>query len=220
MAKPNLPRREPCFPSPRPSPQGRGSTAASVAKSSPPGDRSQPAETRSLSPRERARVRGRGVFNCIDTAQRTITLRNRQTTQRLNLRLLRRITRALLLEAWPHGNFDLAIYVVAELEMIRLNETYLRHQGSTDVITFDYAEEPALLHGEIFVCLDEAVSQARRFRTTWQSELMRYVVHGVLHLLGYDDAASRARQKMKAAEDALVRHLARQFELHRLGVTA
>ena len=236
MAKPSLRRREPCFPSPRPAPQERGSTAAGVGKSSPPGDQSQPAETRSLS----LRVRGKGVFNCLDTAQRTNPLHHRQTTRRLNLRLLRRITRALLHEVRPHGAFDLAIYVVAEPEMTRLNETYLRHQGSTDVITFDYAEEvglekageglvhgtgdereacPSALHGEIFVCLDEAVSQARRFHTNWQSELVRYVVHGVLHLLSYDDLNSRARQRMKAAEDALVRQLARQFELHRLWVT-
>ena len=50
-------------------------------------------------------------------------------------------------------------------------------------------ETPVLLccTGKSFVCLDEAVRQARRFHTTWQSELVRYVVHGVLHLLGYDD---------------------------------
>ena len=75
---------------------------------------------------------------------------------------------------------------------------------------------PALLHGEIFVCLDEAMSQARRFRTTWQRELVRYVVHGVLHLLGYDDLNNRARRRMKAAEDTLVRQLARQFDFHSL----
>ena len=241
MAKPNLRRREPVSPSPRPSPQGRGSTAASVGKSSPPGVRSPPAETRSLSPSERARVSGKGEFNCTDTAQRTITLHNRQTTRRLNLPLLRRITRALLHEARSPGAFDLAIYLVAEPEMTRLNETYLRHKGSTDVITFDYADTvgrasrllpsrlhaprsrrnaprstPTFLHGEIFVCLDEALSQARRFRTTWQNELVRYVVHGVLHLLGYDDADSRASRRMKAAEDTLVNRLARQFDFHSL----
>ena len=217
-------------------------------------------------------MRGKGALNRIDAAQRTITLHNRQTTQRLNLRLLRRITRALLRETWPHGGFDLAIYVVAEPEMTRLNETYLHHKGSTDVITFDYAEKaedcqspiakaysvlrvaccvsdaprptphaprptPHALrptqhasrftlhvsrftpfHGEIFICLDEAVSQARRFRTTWQSELVRYVVHGVLHLLGYDDAASRARRRMKKAEDTLLHLLAREFDLYNLGL--
>jgi probable rRNA maturation factor len=63
------------------------------------------------------------------------------------------------------------------------------------------------------------VQQARRFRTTWQSELVRYVVHGVLHLLGYDDRDSRARRRMKAAEDALVRRLARQYIFRELSRT-
>ena len=75
---------------------------------------------------------------------------------------------------------------------------------------------PPLLQGEIFVCLDEAVAQACRFRTSWQRELVRYVVHGVLHLLGYDDRHGRARQQMKIAEDALVHQLARQSDLSRL----
>ena len=73
--------------------------------------------------------------------QRSLTLRNRQRLRRVDLRLLRRIVQALLRETWPDGSFDLAIYVVAAPEMTRLNETFLRHKGSTDVITFDYAEE-------------------------------------------------------------------------------
>jgi rRNA maturation RNase YbeY len=117
----------------------------------------------------------------------------------VDLRLLRRIAQALLQDTRPNGGFDLGVCLVAAPEMTRLNETFLRHQGSTDVITFDYAEptETSGLHGEIFVCLDEAVSQAGRFHATWQSELVRYVVHGVLHLLGYDDRQSRARRRMR-----------------------
>jgi probable rRNA maturation factor len=150
---------------------------------------------------------------------------------------------ALLQETWRDGSFDLAICLVATPEVTRLNEAFLRHKGSTDVITFDYAERvgkgsrrsrfrapsrrlrdrrdvcPALLHGEIVVCLDEAVCQARRFHTTRQSELVRYVVHGVLHLLSYDDRDSRARRRMKAAEDALVRRLARQYIFRELSRT-
>ena len=172
--------------------------------------------------------------------QRALALRNRQRVRRVDLRLLRRVAQALLRETWPQGSFDLAIYLVAEPEMIHLNETFLRHRGSTDVITFDYAERvgqasrlptsdarvrpgrdrrgagSTLLNGEIFVCLDEAVSQARRFRTTWQSELVRYVVHGALHLLGYDDLDAQAHRRMKGAEDTLVCQLARQFDFHSL----
>ncbi len=152
------------------------------------------------------------------TTRRKLSLRNRQRRRRVDLLLLRRITQALVQETWPEGSLDLGIYLVAEAEMTRLNETYLHHRGSTDVITFDYANDSAsLLHGEVFVCLDEAVSQACRFRSTWQSELVRYVVHGVLHLLGYDDLAPRARRRMKAAEDALVRQLARRLAFRRLG---
>ena len=153
---------------------------------------------------------------------------------------MRRVVRALLRETWEDGSFDLAVHIVAAPEITRLNETFLHHKGATDVITFDYAERtapasrrsrasapnrrsghspdarPTLLHGEIFVCLDEAVSQARRFHATWQSELVRYVVHGVLHLIGYQDLNSRARRRMKAAEDTLVRQLARQFDFRQL----
>ena len=143
----------------------------------------------------------------------TLTFRNRHPTRRVDLRCLRRIVRALLRDTQPNGSFDLGVCLVAAPEMTRLNETFLRHQGSTDVITFNYAEppKPESLHGEIFVCLDEAVSQARRFHTTWQSELVRYVVHGVLHLLGYDDQDTRARRKMRTAENTLVGRLAREF---------
>ena len=175
--------------------------------------------------------------------RRTLSLLNRQRVRSVDLRLLRQIVHALLRESWPDGSFDLAIYAVAEPEMTFLNETFLHHKGSTDVITFDYAERagqvsrpttsgarvrpgrgrrgasPTLLHGEIFVCLDEAVSQARRFHTTWQSELVRYIVHGVLHLLGYDDRDGRASRRMKEAENALMQKLARQFDLHSLGAT-
>jgi probable rRNA maturation factor len=162
--------------------------------------------------------------------QRTLALSNRQRLRQVDLRLLRRIALAALGEVWSNGTCDLAIHVVAAPEIISLNETFLKHTGSTDVITFDYGERvgqapgpdrrdagPRLLHGEIFVCMDEALSQSRRFHTTWQSEVVRYVVHGMLHLLGYDDHASKARRKMKRAEDALVRELARQFHFPLLG---
>ena len=161
--------------------------------------------------------------------QRTLALSNRQRVRPVDLRLLRQITRALLRQTWPEGNLDLTVYVVGEPEMIRLNETFLRHKGSTDVITFDYADQAvsghaggpqdtcaAELHGEIFVCVDEALSQARRFRTSWQSELVRYVVHGVLHLLGHDDLEKRARRRMKAEEDRLLNHLGSQFDIRRV----
>jgi probable rRNA maturation factor len=171
------------------------------------------------------------------SSQGKLSLQNRHRACRVDQRLLRQIVLAILREKWPSGAFDLGIYLVADPEMTHLNETFLQHQGSTDVITFDYAEKPGhaprrslpvrprpnlpppLLHGELFVCLDEALLQARRFHTTWQAESVRYVVHGILHLLGYDDQESKARRRMKKEEDACVRQLAHRFDFQRLGPT-
>ena len=116
---------------------------------------------------------------------------------------------------------DLGICLVSSNEMARLNETHLSHAGVTDVITFDYGnpsegQHPACLNGEIFICLDEAVSQARRFRTSWESELARYVIHGLLHLTGYDDRRPGDRRRMKREENRLLRQLHRNGSIAEL----
>jgi len=157
---------------------------------------------------------------------------NRQRSCRINLRRFRQAVAFLLHRLLQAAQFDLGFYFVTTPEMARLNETFLNHQGSTDVITFDYGPEPSsaaspaqtaapppcpALHGEIFICAEEALRQARRFRTTWQSELVRYAVHGVLHLAGYDDRTAGVRRRMKKLEGSLLRKLAGQFRFDRLG---
>jgi probable rRNA maturation factor len=156
------------------------------------------------------------------------------------MRLLGRVIEDLLKELSIDKNSDLGVYIVSAPEMTHLNQTFLRHKGSTDVLAFDYAEAtapairspgrkpkacsreanrncPALRHGEIFVCLDEAGVQASRFRTTWQKELVRYIVHGFLHLVGYDDHTRLERSKMKRVENKLLQQIAGRFRLDQLG---
>jgi probable rRNA maturation factor len=72
---------------------------------------------------------------------------------------------------------------------------------------------PTTLHGELFICVDDAIFQAKQFNTNWQSEMVRYVVHGVLHLLGYDDLQPELKRKMKRAENRLVRLLEKKFPI-------
>ena len=140
---------------------------------------------------------------------RVLILRNHQRVLRVNLPLLRQITRVLLQDHVERDYFELGIHLVSESDMIRLNETFLRHRGSTDVITFDYAEPPqrSPLSGEIFICVEQAIAQSRRFHTTWQSELIRYLVHGLLHLCGYDDTTPRGFRAMHRMEDRLLTQL-------------
>jgi probable rRNA maturation factor len=147
-----------------------------------------------------------------------VIIANRQRTKKINTRLLKQIVSGLLAEL-KVSEAKLGISLVAAQEMTLVNETFLKHKGSTDVITFDYADkiEETILAGEIFVCVDEAVLQAKKFKTKWQSEITRYVVHGVLHLLGHDDLKPDLRRKMKREENRLVRLLAKKFSLAQIG---
>lgn len=169
---------------------------------------------------------------------RTLSLQNRQRARRVDTRLLRRLTLHVLESELKVQSFELAIHLVGAKEMARVNWDFLQHEGSTDVITFDHtgAEfrvpasvfrviEPETqnskletrLHGELFVCVDDAVKQAREFRTTWQSELARYVIHGLLHLCGHDDLSPAPRRIMKREENRLVKLIAEEFPLAQLG---
>jgi len=181
---------------------------------------------------------------------RTLGLRNRQWVRAVDTRLLRRIARWALEEQFHAADYELGVHLVTAAEMTRVNESFLDHEGSTDVITFDHREAerqaparrgpsagssragsrrsvpvqgpPARshsggsLHGEIFVCLEDAVTQARLFDTDWQSELARYLLHGLLHLHGFDDLTPHARRRMKREENRLLRLVQRQFPLRRL----
>jgi probable rRNA maturation factor len=143
-----------------------------------------------------------------------IVIVNRQRMKKIEARLLKRIAEALFAEL-KISEAKLGINLVAAPEMALLNETFLKHTGSTDVITFDYADktEGTILRGEIFVCVDEAIIHAKKFKTNWQSEIVRYIVHGVLHLIGHDDLKPKRRREMKREENCLLRMLSKKFSL-------
>jgi probable rRNA maturation factor len=158
------------------------------------------------------------VANPSRSVSNTVLVRNRQHTVVVDALLLRAIARTLLVDLLQVDAFELGIYLVAAREMTRLNETFLRHKGSTDVLAFDYSEpsQSHALQGEIFVCVDEARIQATRFRASWQNEVVRYLVHGTLHLLGYDDHLRASRSKMKREENRLLKKLAKDWQLSKL----
>ncbi len=150
-----------------------------------------------------------------------LVIANRQRTKKISTQHLRQITTVLLAEL-KVVEADLGIALVGSKEMARVNWQFLQHEGSTDVITFDHAEaasspkDTPQIHGELFICVDDAIAQAKQFGSTWQSEVVRYVVHGVLHLLGYDDLQPDLRRVMKREENRLVRRLAARFSLAQL----
>ena len=151
---------------------------------------------------------------------KTLHLRNRQRVRSVNLKLLRQIALSLLEDSLSVQSFELGIHLVDTAQITPLNEHFLHHAGSTDVITFNYAGQSNAhaLEGDVIICVTDAVAQARHFGTTWQSELVRYLVHGVLHLQGHDDATAAGRRKMKRQEDRLLEQLGRLFPLRGLAI--
>lgn len=143
-----------------------------------------------------------------------LSIRNRQRGWRVATRRLRAITLRLLRDELGVAEAVLGVHLIGAGAMARLNWRWLRHEGSTDIITFDQrdgagASTLGSVRGECFISIDDAVAQAGRFGTTASEELVRYVVHGVLHLRGYDDRRPEARKVMKREENRLVRRLTR-----------
>ena len=92
-------------------------------------------------------------------------------------------------------------YVFTSNEQLRLmNKKFLNHNYFTDVITFDYNEEN-LISGDIFVSVEQVRINSREFKSSFENELSRVVIHGVLHLLGYDDASHNEIKVMRKEEE-------------------
>jgi rRNA maturation RNase YbeY len=148
-----------------------------------------------------------------------LAIRNRQRCRRVQVPQLRRILQTLLVDLLRLRDFDVCVHLIGSSRISELNAKFLQHSGSTDVITFDYAESPSdgRITGEIFISVDDAVKHARQLHTSWQSEIVRYVIHGVLHLQGFDDVKPAQRRVMKREENRLLRRIGRRFPLHELG---
>ena len=101
---------------------------------------------------------------------------------------------------------EVDVAVVSADEIAMLNRRYLRHAGPTDVLSFDLSDETTTgLRAQIVVCGRVAREQSTAHGTGVHYELLLYVAHGLLHLLGYDDQSVRAAARMRARQEQLLR---------------
>lgn len=102
----------------------------------------------------------------------------------------------------------LSVHFCSDAAMRALHEEWLGDDSSTDVMSFPMGETlPGAAEGELVVCLDHARSQARAFDNPFENEVALYLVHGALHLLGYDDHDERELTKMKRSEARVLHRL-------------
>ena len=98
-------------------------------------------------------------------------------------------------------NISQLTYILSsDQEILELNRSYLNHDFYTDVLTFELGENEEII-GDIFISLDRVKENAEEEGFTFEEELRRVMIHGVLHLLGYDDSTEKERKEMRDLED-------------------
>ena len=95
---------------------------------------------------------------------------------------------------------DVNVIFCSDPYILEVNKKYLGHDYYTDIITFDYCEGKTL-SGDLFISVDSVRENASFYGSSFEDELHRVIVHGVLHLIGYDDHTDKEKKKMRSKED-------------------
>ena len=101
---------------------------------------------------------------------------------------------------------DIGYLFCSDEHILDVNREYLGHDYYTDIITFDYCEDD-ILSGDIVISLDTIRTNAELFHKTYEEELHRVIIHGILHLCGINDKGPGEREKMEVAEDQALQML-------------
>lgn len=95
---------------------------------------------------------------------------------------------------------DVAYVFCDDEKILEVNRFYLNHDYYTDIITFDYTEDKCI-NGDLFISLDTVRTNSESQNTTYDEELLRVIIHGILHLCGIDDKGPGEREIMEKAEN-------------------
>ena len=102
---------------------------------------------------------------------------------------------------------EIAYIFCSDEKILEVNRQYLQHDYYTDIITFDYTEGNRIA-GDLFISLDTVRTNAEQFNATYDTELHRVIIHGILHLCGINDKGPGEREIMEAAENKALALLA------------
>ena len=139
-----------------------------------------------------------------------IEIANRQNELPLPQGVIEHVVRLVLEE--QNIGAELSIAAVPDDEMIELNKRFLDYNGATDVMAFPYGKESDKICGEIVVNASQAVREAAGRAHSAEDELLLYVVHGLLHLLGHDDHDPQHRRLMRERERRILARCGRTVE--------
>lgn len=95
---------------------------------------------------------------------------------------------------------DISVIFCSDDYLLDINKKFIGHDYYTDIITFDYCEGD-VLSGDLFISIDSVKDNSAHFKTTFEEELNRVIVHGVLHLIGFDDHTPDDQAMMRSKEN-------------------
>ena len=98
---------------------------------------------------------------------------------------------------------EIAYIFCSDARILEVNKQYLNHDYYTDIITFDYSEAN-IISGDIFISIDTVKSNANEFGVTYDAEILRIMIHGILHLCGQGDKTPELRLEMTRKEDLAI----------------
>jgi metalloprotein, YbeY/UPF0054 family len=99
---------------------------------------------------------------------------------------------------------DISYVFCSDDKILEVNKQYLNHDYYTDIITFDYSEDN-IISGDLFISLDTVRTNSEKFNTDYSEELLRVIIHGVLHLCGYKDKTKEEEKRMRELEEEAIR---------------
>ena len=99
---------------------------------------------------------------------------------------------------------EIAYIFCTDKRILEVNKQFLQHEYYTDIITFDYSEE-STISGDIFISTETVQSNAEEFKVSFDEELKRILIHGILHLCGQDDKTPELRLEMTRKENSALK---------------
>ena len=99
----------------------------------------------------------------------------------------------------------ISIIFCSDTDLLEINREFLQHDTFTDIISFDYSEQPGIISGEIYISVDRVRENARDIGASFQEEIHRVIFHGLLHFCGYKDKLNEEVIEIRAREDFYLR---------------